>query len=401
MVLLMIQENPNAFSPEEMARYNRQVILPQIGEEGQYRLRQARVLIIGLGGLGSPAALYLAAAGVGTLGLADFDSVAVSNLHRQVIHRTETIGKSKISSGEAQIKALNPHCQIQRHPQGIQRDNALSLLSDYDIVVDGSDNFGTRYLVTDSCALVGKPLVYGSLFQFEGQVSFFYPSGNTPCYRCLFPIPPEPGTVPNCAQAGVFGALCGVIGSLQALEGIKWITGTGENLAGKLLVVDSLSMEFRRLNLKKDPNCPLCGENPRIRNLDTEDYEYFCQTELNPDSSEKAPMDLGNPPAEIDVAQAAEWHRETPPPAAFLDVRENFERQICKIPNSLHIPMGQIGEHLETLPKDQPLVVYCHHGSRSNQVTQFLRRRGFEKATNLAGGIDAWAREIDPEIQRY
>lgn len=396
----MVAETLSDFSPGEMARYNRQLILPQIGEAGQVRLKNARVLIIGLGGLGSPAALYLAAAGVGTLGLADFDTVAVHNLHRQVIHRTDAIGKRKTESAEAQIRALNPHCHIQFHELGIQPDNALSLLEGYDLVVDGSDNFGTRYLVTDACALAGVPLVYGSLFQFEGQVSFFHPAGDTPCYRCLFPVPPEPGTVPNCAQAGVFGALCGVVGSLQAMEAIKWITGAGDTLAGKLLVLDALTMDFRRLNLKKDPQCPLCSEKARIYDLDTEDYEYFCQTELTP-SSPTPTMDLTNPPAEIGVAQAAELREGSTPSTAFLDVREDFERQICQIPDSLHIPMGQIGQHLEAIPRDQPLVVYCHHGARSNQVTRFLRQQGFARAMNLAGGIDAWAREVDPGMQRY
>jgi adenylyltransferase/sulfurtransferase len=345
-----------------------------------------------MGGLGSPAALYLAAAGVGTLGLADFDTVEGHNLQRQILHDTPGIGRPKLDSAIDKLRALNPGVTLVPHPDGIAPDHAEALLADYDLVVDGSDNFATRYLVNDACVLTGTPLIYGSIFQFEGQVSFFHPAGDAPCYRCLFPRPPEPGTVPNCEEAGVFGALCGVVGSLQAMEAIKAITGVGQRLAGRLLAIDALTMSFRTLSLKRDPACPCCGATPEIRALDPERYRAIaCTVEPEPPAAtgSVAPDAL---PMEVDVR---EGKRLIDAGATILDVREPYETAICQIPESLLIPMGRIGMQWESLPKDQPVVVTCHHGMRSLQVTQFLRERGLEQTTSLAGGVDAWAREVE------
>ncbi|MGJ3242663.1 MAG: molybdopterin-synthase adenylyltransferase MoeB [Opitutales bacterium] len=394
----MSESTEPIFSPEALSRYSRHIRLPQIGLAGQQRLAEARVLLIGMGGLGSPAALYLAAAGVGTLGLADFDTIEGHNLQRQILHDTPGIGRPKLDSAAEKLQALNPEVTLNRHPAGIAPDNALALLADYDLVVDGSDNFPTRYLVNDACVLAGKPLIYGSLFQFEGQVSVFDPANGAPCYRCLFPQPPEPGTVPNCEEAGVFGALCGVIGSLQAMEAIKLIAGVGASLTGRLLVVDALGMAFRTLTLKKDPGCPCCGHEPTITRLDPEHYAAInCAVEPEPPAGPgtTAPDDL---PLEVDVEQG---RRLIDAGAAVLDVREPYETAICQIPDSLLIPMGEIAGKWSYLPQDRPVVVTCHHGARSLQVTRFLRERGLEQTTSLAGGVDAWAREVDPAMQRY
>lgn len=392
----------STLSPAELSRYHRQVILGDIGPEGQRSLKCARVLVIGLGGLGSPASLYLAAAGVGTLGLADFDTVELHNLHRQVAHRTATIGQPKVESAAAQLCDLNPHGHYRLHPEGVQPENAVALFSEYDLIVDGSDNFGTRYLVTDAAFLAGKPVVYGSIFQFEGQVSFFHPQAGGPCYRCLFPKPPTPGTVPNCEEAGVLGALCGIVGSLQAIEAIKFLTGAGENLIGRLLVVEARNMEFRTIRLKKDPDCPLCSTRPEITAIDAERYAFSCEpTEPAPTMIDARLPDLENLPFEIGVEQAKALLDHPDFPVTLLDVREDFEVEICSLPNSLHLPMRQVPESWEDLPRDRPLLVYCHHGGRSGRITRFLRDRGLQRAMNLAGGIDQWARRIDPSMRRY
>lgn len=395
-----MQPSPNPLSQDDLSRFSRHLVLPQIGVDGQSRLKRARVLIIGLGGLGSPAALYLAAAGVGTLGLCDFDRVEQHNLQRQIIHDTPSVGSPKIESAAQRLHNLYPDLHLEWHPEGIQPENALELLSGYDLVLDGSDNFGTRYLVNDACALAGVPLAYGSIFQFEGQVSFFHPAGGYPCYRCLFPHPPEPGTVPNCEEAGVFGALCGIVGSLQAMETIKWLVGAGEPLAGRLLVVDALTMDFRTLNLKADPGCPLCGDAPIIRDLTTQNYEYDClvNSQSNPPNDAVDPL---QPPAAIDVEQASALLRDHPETVTLLDVREPYEREICSIDGSLHLPIGKVPENLGELPRDRTLLVYCHHGGRSGQVTHFLRTKGYPRVANVEGGIDAWARIIEPGMRRY
>jgi len=379
--------------PHELARYSRHILLPGIGVDGQLKLKRARVLIVGAGGLGSPAALYLAAAGVGTLGLADFDRVEEHNLQRQIIHTTDAVGTLKTESAQKRLLELNPEIQVEMHNEGVTPENAVELFRQYDLVVDGSDNFGTRYLNNDAAFFARKPLIYGSIFRFEGQVSVFNPAAGGPCYRCLFPTPPAPGTVPNCAEAGVFGALCGVIGSLQSMEAIKAIVGVGDSLSGKLLVVDALSMEFRKIRIKPDAQCPLCGPRPRIQKIDATEYEVSCEAPPV-DSSDDADV-----PLEIDVHETQRLLLSGG--AVMIDVREPFEVAICRIPGTVTIPMRQIPAELETLPRDRHLLIQCHHGGRSMQVTHFLRQQGFRRVSNVGGGIDAWAREIDPAMQRY
>ncbi len=390
----------NTWSAEKMARYSRQVILPDIGMEGQQRLANARVLIIGMGGLGSPAALYLAAAGIGRLGLADFDTVALHNLQRQVLHDTTRVGQSKLDSACDRLKTLNPEIKLERYDEGITVDNAIDIFSKYDLIVDGSDNFPTRYLVNDAAFLTGKPLIYGSIFQFEGQASLFNPTGKGPCYRCLFPNMPKPGSVPNCEEAGVIGALCGIIGNIQAMEAIKWIVGLGDSLCNQLLVIDVLTMNFRKLNLKKDPDCPLCGSHPAIKTLTSENYQFSCHAGMNDDTG-IVEQDTSNaaPPA-IDVKKAKTWLIAEDKPF-LLDVREVHEVAICKIEGSHHIPMNDVINHLSDLPKEQAILVYCHHGMRSLKVVELLRKNSFAKATNMTGGIEAWAINCVPDMQRY
>ncbi|MBK1859038.1 molybdopterin-synthase adenylyltransferase MoeB [Cerasicoccus arenae] len=380
-----------SLTPEEISRYSRHIRLPQVGLPGQEKLATARVLIIGLGGLGSPASLYLAAAGLGTLGLADFDVVEPHNLQRQILHGDTDSGRKKLDSGIESLRAINPKIELIRHPEGITVDNAVDLISQYDLVLDGSDNFPTRYLVNDAAFFAGKPLVYGSIFQFEGQVSIFEPCAGGPCYRCLFPQMPEPGTVPNCEEAGVFGALCGVVGSNQAMESIKRLINVGESLMGRLLVIDSLAQRHRTLKLKPDPQCPLCGHTPSITDIRPENYEWSCAA---PDTtSEEIPM-------EISVQEAHAQLQQAPPPL-FLDVREDFEVAIAKIDGAIEIPLGELPLRWEALDAKAPLLVYCHHGMRSLRATEFLRSKGLDGAVSIRGGIDAWSREINPELARY
>ena len=384
---------PNTtLSPSELARYSRHILLPGVGADGQHKLAAARVLVIGAGGLGSPAALYLAAAGVGTIGIADFDRVEIHNLQRQILHDTAAVGQPKVVSAAARLSALNPHIRVDSHAEGITAANALTIFSGYDVIVDGTDNFPTRYLNNDAAVLAGLPLVYGSIFQFEGQVSVFDPARGAPCYRCLFPSPPPPGSVPNCGEAGVLGALCGTIGSLQALEAIKLILGVGEPLRGRLMVFDALSHHFRTLNLRRDPACPLCGTTPRIRELRADEYLLGCAP--NPTA-----MNEESIPAEIDVTTARKQLASGT--ATLLDVREPHEHAICQVPGSLLLPMRQVPAALNQLPRDRNLLVLCHHGSRSQRVTQFLRANGFDRAINIGGGIDAWAAALDSSMQRY
>ncbi len=380
-------------SPDELSRYSRHILLDEVGVGGQRRLAAARVLMVGAGGLGSPAALYLAAAGIGTIGLADFDQVEAHNLQRQILHDTASVGTPKVASGARRLAAMNPQVRLELHADGVTPVNAVALLSRYDVIVDGSDNFATRYLVNDAAFFAQRPVVHGSIFKFEGQVSVFDARGGGPCYRCLFPEPPPPGSVPNCGEVGVFGALCGVIGSLQAMEVIKLLLGLGQPLRGRLLMVDALTQVSRLLEIARDPACPLCGDQPRIKAVDPAAYPTPC----SPAPPPPAPSPGDGLPLDITVDDASRLAA-----AAFLlDVREPYEVAICRIGGSEHIPMRQVPERLDDLPRDRPILVLCHHGERSRHVTAFLRRQGFAAARNIAGGIAAWADRIDPSLRRY
>lgn len=391
------REKRSPLNPEEIARYSRHIILPNVGLKGQETLSHAKILVIGLGGLGSPVALYLGAAGIGTLGLADFDRIEGHNLQRQILHRTSRVGSSKIESAIAELRDLNPAVTLQTHSEGVTPENAHSLFLNYDLVVDGSDNFPTRYLVNDAAFFTNKPLVYGSIFQFEGQVSIFDTSEGGPCYRCLFPKMPAPGVVPNCEESGVFGALCGVVGSIQAMEAIKYLLGLGEAMRGRLLVTEALSMNFRTLNLKRDQDCPLCGDNPTILNLKAQNYEFECDV---PNAKDAAGTDASTHPLEITVEEAHSILRSEAH-CLLIDVREPYEVEICSIEGSVNIPLGQIPDRCESLPRDHTIFIHCHHGSRSLKATQFLRSKGFKFASNIMGGINAWAQKIDPSIRGY
>ncbi len=377
-------------TPDELRRYGRHLVLPEVGLEGQRRLKAGSVLVVGAGGLGSPAALYLAAAGVGRLGIVDFDAVDESNLQRQVAHGTAAIGRPKLDSMRERLADLNPRVAIETHDVRLDRDNALGILGGYDVVLDGTDNFATRYLVNDACALLGKPNVYGSILRFEGQASVF-DAARGPCYRCLFPAPPPPGVVPNCAEAGVLGVLPGVIGSIQANEAIKLLLGGGETLLGRLLLYDAWSLTFRELELRKDPACPLCGDSPTIREL--VDYEELCGTKAEP------PARRGRR-ERVSARELAELRANG---AAFtlLDVREPFELAIAGLDGVTHIPMGVLPVRAHELDRSRPVVVICHHGTRSSLAARWLRENGFEDVTDLEGGIEAWSREVDPSVPRY
>jgi len=378
-----------ALLPEEISRYARHLCLPEVGIDGQERLRAGSVLVIGLGGLGSPAALYLAAAGVGRIGLA----VEIHNLQRQIIHTEASVGRAKLESAAARLRALNAHVELDLHHEAVSVDNAHELFSQYDLILDGTDNFPTRYLNNDAAFLAGKPLVYGSIFQFEGQVSVFDPAKGGPCYRCLFPRMPAPGEVPNCDEAGVFGALCGMVGSAQALEALKLLMGIGDPLRGRLLVLDTLAQRQTSIRVKPDPDCPLCGDAPVITGLTAENYVFTC-------NREKQDEKMGDEAMEID-ADAAKAFLESNPGTVLLDVREPFEAEICRLDGAHLIPLKQLPERFAELPRVQPLLVYCHHGMRSLRATEFLRTRGFESAKSMKGGIDAWARIHDPAMARY
>jgi molybdopterin/thiamine biosynthesis adenylyltransferase/rhodanese-related sulfurtransferase len=385
---------PKILSPAELARYSRHILLPEVGVDGQARLASSSALVIGAGGLGSPIALYLAAAGVGTIGIAEFDRVEEHNLQRQILHDTQSVGAAKAHSARDRIAALNPHVQVVLHESGVGPANAEAMFRGYDVIVDGTDNFPTRYLNNDAAFFAGKPLVYGSIFQFEGQVSVFDPAGGAPCYRCLFPEPPPPGSVPNCGEAGVLGALCGVIGSLQAMEAIKLLARIGEPLRGRLMVFDALATEFRTLKLRKDPECPLCGAHPRITSIEPSRYEQGCAP------SPAAAVDDGEIPIEVDVHEAARLTGNGAG-AVMLDVREPFEHAIGSVAGSMLVPMRRVPEALDDLPADKPILVICHTGVRSLRVAEFLRARGFDRAASVARGIEEWSREIDPTIPRY
>ena len=353
----------------ERSRYARHLILPQIGEEGQEKLKRASVLIVGAGGLGSPVALYLAAAGVGRIGLVDFDRVDVTNLHRQILYGTSDVGTAKLDAAQSRLGDINPEIRIETHEAMLSSSNAMEILDGYELIVDGTDNFPTRYLVNDACVLLGKPNVYGSIFRFEGQVSVF-DARHGPCYRCLYPEPPPPHLVPSCAEGGVLGVLPGVIGTIQATEAIKLITGAGESLLGRLLLFDALQMSFRQLRLRKDPDCAICGQHPTVTALI--DYEGFC----NPATThEVTPGELTN-------------MRE----ALVIDVREPHEWNAGHIEGARHIPLRQLPHNLESIPRDQDVVLYCHMGSRSAMALEMLRDAGFQRARHLKGGYAAWLR---------
>ncbi|HEX2099574.1 MAG TPA: molybdopterin-synthase adenylyltransferase MoeB [Candidatus Synoicihabitans sp.] len=381
-----------SLSAAELARYSRHIMLPELGVAGQERLRAARVLVIGAGGLGSPAAMYLAAAGVGTVGLADFDTVEPHNLQRQILHDERSVGRAKAESAAARLRALNGMITVAEHHEAVSAENAEDLFKAYDVIVDGTDNFSSRYLNNDAAVLTQRPLVYGSVFKFSGQVAIFAPHQGSACYRCLFPEPPPPGSVPSCGEAGVLGALCGVVGSLQALEAIKVITGVGVPLLGELLTYDALTQAFGRLRVPRDPYCACCGPARTLTALDPKRYAA---------ARPPAPHSTSPAPLEIDVTAARDLLAQPSAAVQLVDVREPYEVEICQLVGATVIPMRQIPERLSELSNEQPLLIYCHHGARSMRVTEFLRSRGFHRAINLAGGIDAWAREIDPTMPRY
>lgn len=371
----------------ELIRYSRHLVLPEIALQGQRKLRQARVLLVGAGGLGSPAALYLAAAGVGVLGLVEFDRVDLSNLQRQILHGTAAVGHPKLESAAARIADLNPHVVLEPIDGRLTAANAREIIRGFDIVLDGSDNFPTRYLVNDACVLEGKPLVYGSIFRWEGQVSVFHPPEG-PCYRCLFADPPPPGLVPNCAEGGVVGVLPGIVGSLQALEAIKWIVGAGTPLIGRLLRFDALKLEFRELALSRDPACPVCGDHPTVTALI--DYEAFCG--LGPAGMDAEP-DITS--AELCTALAGEA------PPLLVDVREDWEWALGHLDGSLHLPLGELPGRMNELDTRRDIVTICHRGVRSLRARDLLQGAGFAHVRSLSGGIDAWAEEIEPGMARY
>ncbi|EPY4592077.1 molybdopterin-synthase adenylyltransferase MoeB [Klebsiella variicola] len=373
----------------EIARYSRHLLLPEVGLEGQKRLKAARVLLIGTGGLGAPVALYLAAAGVGKLGIVDFDFVDISNLQRQIIHSTKDINRPKVASAKDKIKAINPEIQVETYNTTLSSKNALEIIREYDLVVDGTDNYPTRYLINDACVLLGKPLVYGSIFQFEGQASVFY-AGQGPCYRCLYPEPPPPGLVPSCAEGGVVGVLPGIIGTIQAAEAIKLIVGGSESLIGRLLLFDVWQMKQRELRLERDPGCPVCGEHPSIHALI--DYEEFCG--LKPDESE----------APIESVTALELHAwiEEGKPLQLIDIREPHERAIAKFPQAKVMPLGQIVRRIDEFDPTVDAVFLCKIGQRSIFAIRALQRAGYEgRVMNLKDGLNAWARDVDTRLPQY
>jgi molybdopterin/thiamine biosynthesis adenylyltransferase/rhodanese-related sulfurtransferase/molybdopterin converting factor small subunit len=374
---------------DEIARYSRHLIMPEVGVEGQRKLKAARILCIGAGGLGAPSTMYLAAAGVGTLGLVDFDTVDASNLHRQIIYGISDIGKRKLDSAKARLQSLNPDLQIITHEGALTSKNALDIFRDYDIVIDGTDNFQTRYLVNDACVLLGKPNVYGSIFRFDGQASVFG-TRNGPCYRCLYPEPPPPGLVPSCAEGGVLGVLPGIIGVIQATEAIKLVLGTGEPLIGRLLLYDALSMTFRHLKVRRDPACPVCGDSPTIRELI--DYDAFCGVTPRPQAAPTVPA--------ISVRELKERF-DRKEDVLLIDVREPNEYEICRIPGSRLIPLGQLAGRAGELDREREIVVHCKSGVRSAKAVAQLQQLGFPRVLNLTGGILAWIDQVDPSQAKY
>lgn len=382
-----------ALTQDEILRYSRHLIMPEVGVEGQEKLKAAKVLMIGTGGLGSPAALYLAAAGVGTLGLIDFDKVDFSNLQRQIIHSTSSVNQPKVESAKNRLKEINPNVKVVTYDEMLTKDNIMRILKDYEMVLDGTDNFQTRYLVNDACVFTKKPFVYGSIFRFDGQATVFYP-GKGPCYRCLFAEPPPPGMVPSCAEGGVLGILPGVIGVIQATEVVKLILGKGEPLIGRLMLYDALKMSFREVKFRKNPKCPVCGENPTIKEL--VDYEAFCG--LTRGDEQKDYAAYGVPEILVEeLKKKIDKHEKF----VLIDVREPSEFKINQLPGAKLIPLGNIPERVHELDSADEIVVYCHFGGRSAKAADFLRKAGFKKVKNLVGGIDTWSQEIDPSCPRY
>ncbi len=376
-------------SHEEVKRYSRHLIMPEVGMGGQKKLKQASVLCVGAGGLGSPLAFYLAAAGVGRMGIVDFDVVDFSNLQRQILHTTHDVGRPKLESAREKLEALNPNVKVETHETRLSSDNAIELFENYDIIADGTDNFPTRYLVNDACVITGKPNVYGSIFRFEGQASVFATSDG-PCYRCLYPEPPPPGLVPSCAEGGVLGILPGLVGLIQATEVVKLILGKGESLGGRLLLFDALGMKFRELKLRKNPKCPVCGENPSIKELI--DYEEFCGI----GQEEQAPAGI----VEITAKEFKE-ELDQGKDLFILDVRNPVEFEICRIDGSHLIPLDELLNRIHELDSARDIVVHCRSGARSAQAIELLREAGFRKLRNLKGGVLAWSDDVDPTMPKY
>ena len=383
------QAPPVSLNNDEILRYSRHLIMPEVGMEGQLKLKAAKVLCIGAGGLGSPLALYLGAAGVGTIGLVDFDVVDYTNLQRQIIHRTEDVGRPKLDSAADKLKAMNPFLNIKKFNTHLSSDNALEIFKEFDIIADGTDNFPTRYLTNDACVISGKPNVYASIFRFEGQASVFgMPEG--PCYRCLYPEPPPPGLVPSCAEGGVLGILPGLLGVIQATEVIKLILGSGDPLIGRLLLVDALGMKFRELKLRKNPDCPVCGKNPTIKKLI--DYQEFCGIRGEEVEAEVTTSEM--------QVEELKQRLDRGDDLFILDVREPHEYQICNIGGHL-IPLGDLPRRVNELDTSKEIVAHCRSGVRSAKAVNFLRQAGFKKVHNLAGGILAWADRVDPKMPKY
>ncbi len=383
---------PPSLTPDEYQRYSRHLIMPEVGLEGQRKLKASRVLCIGAGGLGSPVAMYLAAAGVGTLGIVDFDTVDFSNLQRQILHGTPDVGRPKLASAKDRINALNPNVQVETYDTALTSENALQIFEPYDVIIDGTDNFPTRYLVNDACVILGKPNAYGSIFRFEGQASVFAMKDG-PCYRCLYPEPPPPGLVPSCAEGGVLGVLPGLVGVIQATEAIKLITGIGEPLIGRFLIIDALRMKFRELKLRKDPECPVCGVHPTVTQLI--DYEQFCG--VRP----AAPEPVAAVAATEITPTALKQRLDRGDRVTIIDVREPHEYQINRIAGSILIPLGDVPRRVNELDPDAEFVTQCKSGARSAKAADFLRSQGFKHVLNLKGGIIGWIDQVDPSQPKY
>ncbi|HEY6842083.1 MAG TPA: molybdopterin-synthase adenylyltransferase MoeB [Chthoniobacterales bacterium] len=381
------------FSNDEIARYSRHLIMPEVTLDGQKRIKAASVLCLGAGGLGSPIALYLAAAGIGRMGLIDYDIVDFSNLQRQILHGTDDVGRKKLNSAKDRIKAVNPNVQVDLHDTMFRSDNAMQLVQDYDIVIDGTDNFPTRYLSNDVCVLLKKPNIYGSIFRFDGQCTVFAPHLGGPCYRCMFPEPPPPGMVPSCAEGGVLGVLPGMIGVMQAIEAIKMIIGIGDSLIGRLVSFDALQMRFKEFKIRKDPNCPICGEHPTIHELI--DYDQFCGI---PQADAETAKEMDVPTI---TATELKTRIDRQDKFVLIDVREPFEYEISRIPGSKLIPLGELPARLSELDSADDIVLHCKMGGRSAKALRILQEAGFRKLNNLQGGITAWSDDVDPSVPKY
>ncbi len=389
---LVPEDNLPPLSREEILRYSRHLLMPEVGLKGQQKLKAGSVLIVGTGGLGSPAAMYLAAAGVGRIGLVDYDVVDETNLQRQIVHGTSTVGMLKVESAKQRLLDINPYITVETYNTVLTSENAMDILSRYDVIIDATDNFPTRYLLNDACVFLGKPLVYGAIFRFDGQASVFY-AKEGPCYRCLFPEPPPPHLVPTCAEGGVFGVLPGVIGAIQATEAIKLLLGIGETLVGRLLLYDALDMTFDLIRVPKNPKCKVCGENPEITELI--DYEAFCGMPAHDRSTGSAGEDLDITPREL-AERLARGDK-----IRLIDVREPHELEIVRFPGAENIPLSRLPERMHELDSSEEIVLICHQGSRSARAAHLLRTAGFRKVRNLKGGLEAWAEEVDPSMVVY